>query len=102
MSRANASKAVIPTLRIRVGLVVMPVINGLALSCSMPALSAPSAKILICRSFSVRFIDASQMLAFAQNYVRRLSQMASQKIRLLFQLLGVAAIDENRPAPGRA
>jgi hypothetical protein len=49
MSRANASKSVMPALRMSEGLVVMPLMSGLAFSCSIPALSAPSAK-----SFTLR------------------------------------------------
>ncbi len=53
MSRAKASKSVKPALRMRVGLVVMPWMRGLAFSASMPCLSAPSAKIFTFRSFNV-------------------------------------------------
>src|SRR5580698_5033689 len=41
-----------PALRIRVGLVVKPLIQGLAYMCSMPARSAPSAKIFTPKSVS--------------------------------------------------
>src|ERR1039457_6362526 len=41
-----------PALRISVGFVVMPLVSGLELRLRMPALSAPSAKILTLRSFN--------------------------------------------------
>ncbi len=48
-----------PALRMSVGLVVMPWMSGLAFSCSIPALSAPSAKSLTFKSFNVLMIQAT-------------------------------------------
>src|SRR3981189_1155245 len=50
ISSEKALWSVIPALRIKVGLVVRPLTNGSAYISNMPALSAPSAKILTLRS----------------------------------------------------
>ena len=46
-----------PALRMSVGLVVMPLMSGFAFNWSIPALSAPSAKIFIFKSFNVLMIQ---------------------------------------------
>ena len=104
MSRANASKSVNPALRMSVGLVVRPLMSGLAFNCSIPALSAPSAKILTFKSFNVLMMSKGSVVSvifrFAQDNVRSLGQIASRKVRFLPEFLRITPINENRPAPG--
>src|SRR2546430_4971156 len=81
-----------PTLRISVGLVVSPLTKGLAYISNMPALSAPSAKILTLRS-STFF-----MFALALYDCQSLKCRRNPVVVLDGRRLSVGAIDEDGPA----
>src|SRR5207249_3592344 len=84
-----------PALRISVGLVVSPLTNGLAYISNMPALSAPSAKILTFR-FSTFFTLALALYDGQSFKSRRNSVVVSDGRRF-----SVGTIDENGPASRR-
>src|SRR4029079_13463794 len=82
-----------PALRIKVGLVVRPLTKGLAYISNIPALSAPSAKILTLRS-STFFILALALYDGQSFKCRRNSVVVSDGRRF-----SVGTIDEDGPAP---
>src|SRR6266851_8254643 len=82
----------IPALRIKVGLVVRPLTNGLAYISSMPALSAPSAKILTLRSST--FFMFVLALYDCQSFKCR----GNSVVVLGRRRFSVGAIDEDGPA----
>src|SRR6267154_3745467 len=81
-----------PALRIKVGLVVRPLTNGLAYISSMPALSAPSAKILTLSS-STFFMFALALYDGQSFKCRRNSVVVLDGRRL-----SIGTIDEDGPA----
>src|SRR3954462_15976445 len=81
-----------PTLRISVGLVVSPLTKGLAYISNMPALSAPSAKILTQRS-STFFMFALALYDCQSFKCRRNSVVVLGGRRF-----SVGTIDEDGPA----
>src|SRR5450755_891221 len=81
-----------PALRIKVGLVVSPLTNGLAYISSIPTLSAPSAKILTLSS-STFF-----MFALALYYGQSLKCRRNSVVVFGRRRLSVGTIDENGPA----
>src|SRR5258707_2351563 len=82
----------IPALRIKVGLVVRPLMNGFAYISNIPTLSAPSAKILTLRS-STFF-----MFALALYDCQSLKRRRNSVVVLDGRRLSVGAIDEDGPA----
>src|SRR3981189_3658584 len=92
ISSEKALWSVIPALRIKVGLVVRPLTNGFAYISNMPALSAPSAKILTLRS-STFFMFALALYDFQRFVCRRNSVVVLGGLRLF-----IAAIDEDGSA----
>src|SRR5229473_5855546 len=81
----------IPALRIKVGLVVRPLTNGFAYISNMPALSAPSAKILTLRS-STFFMFALALYDCQSFKCRRNSVVVLGGRRF-----SVGTVDEDRP-----
>src|SRR5882757_6779032 len=81
-----------PALRIRVGLVVKPLTNGFAYISSMPALSAPSAKILTLSSST--FFMFTLALYDGQSFKGRRNSV----VVLGWRRLSVGTIDEDGPA----
>src|ERR1700736_5269180 len=94
-SSEKALVSVIPALRIKVGLVVRPLTNGFAYISNMPALSAPSAKILTLRS-STFFMFALALYDCQSFKCRRNSVVVSDGRRF-----SVGTIDEDGSATRR-
>src|ERR1700677_2595969 len=92
-----------PALRMSVGLVVKPRIQGLSASSRMEARSAPSAKILTWKeamSGIFQRLQAKTGASGSQNPMRGIAQRADAHERTIRALFGVAVIDENRTATG--
>src|SRR5437763_1814185 len=85
-----------PTLRIKVGLVVNPLIYGLAYISSMPALSAPSAKSFSATS-GTRFICIPLLVQYPGH---RGQQAVGNEVRALGPLLRVTAVDPDSGTAG--
>src|SRR4051794_12616406 len=81
-----------PALRINVGLVVRPLTNGFAYISNMPALSAPSAKILTLRSST--FFMFAHALYDCQSFKCRRNSV----VVLGGRPFSVRTIDEDGPA----
>src|SRR5260370_20294395 len=92
ISREKALWSVTPALRIKVGLVVRLLTNGFAYISNMPALSAPSAKILTLRS-STFFMFALALYDGQSFKCRRNSVVVLDGRRF-----SVGTIDEDGPA----
>src|SRR5213592_2238752 len=90
-----------PALRISVGLVVKPLISGLAASVAMPFKSAPSAKIFTFNFSSDVMATRLLVCGIFQNDFCGLRKGFHREVRGFGPALGVIALDKNRPATGR-
>src|SRR5580704_12353842 len=92
-----------PACRISVGLVVNPLIRGLAARSRMEARSAPSAKILTrnkATSGILRRLHKMARASGAQNILRGFAQRADAYERPIRTLFGVTVVHENGAAAG--
>src|SRR5437660_501238 len=86
-----------PALRMRVGLVVKPLTNGLRYISSMPVLSAPSANSFTFRSLTFVIRPPAR---FRDDLLRRLGERSHAQERLLGLAFRVSVVDEERRAAG--
>src|SRR5437016_13057075 len=93
-----------PAFRIKVGLVVNPLMTGLRLRLEIPFRSAPSAKIFTFNSLAafirIRFPEL-RLDSIPENNLHSFGKRSHYKIRPVRQLLRVAVIDKNGFAPRR-
>src|SRR5271167_2400255 len=88
-----------PALRIKVGLVVKPLIQELRARSSIDCLSAPSAKILTCM-LEIRSGILQPHLSYAHDPAGGFRQRLDPQIRSDGPLFVISVIDEDGPAAG--
>src|SRR5260370_40913720 len=88
-----------PALRIEVGLVVKPLIQGLRARSRIDWLSAPSAKIFTCM-VEIRSGILQPHVSHAHDPVGRFAQRVDSQIWPMRPLFAVTIIDKDRPAAG--
>src|ERR1700693_1365970 len=88
-----------PAVRIKLGLVVKPLIQELRARSRIDCLSAPSAKILTCM-VEIRSGILQPHLSYAHDPVGSFAQRVDSKIWPDGPLFQIPVIDENRPAAG--
>src|ERR1700737_1292405 len=88
-----------PALRIKVGLVVKPLIQVLRARSRIDCLSAPSAKIFTC-IVEIRSGILQPHLTHAHDPVGSFAQRVDSKIWPMGPLFEISVIDEDRPAAG--
>src|SRR5215472_18370241 len=88
-----------PALRIKLGLVVKPLIQELRASSRIDSLSAPSAKIFTCM-LEIRSGILQPRLSHAHDPIGCFPERVDSQIRPMGPLFTIAVIYKNRPAAG--